>query len=263
MSDNNQNPRVHSGSINEKAQNSNAPLAKEGDIAVFRHRYRPYVSVNGVEVPIYNVSVGKRGERQYLEVYGNVAGRQLDPEMVLELMKGEAIELDFPSKNGGTYIASLVNGGVKTETIKTTAGVERSTSKLNLVKIGHLVNQNGEHFGYKVPTADRRQIEVQKYIRSHSLPAAPPIELDARDCYTLVQGGEGTQIKTALGTVKMMGTKDKEVPGEKGVTVYTHATLGIRYNPEIDKQLRAIADAATQGEPQGEQDEQEVPSVKP
>jgi hypothetical protein len=246
--------------MNEKPQNSSAPLAKDGEIAVFRHRYKPYVSVNGVEVPIYNVSVGKRGERQYHEVYGNVAGRQLDPEMVLELMKGEAIELDFPSKNGGTYIASLVNGGIKTETITTQQGVTRSISKINLVKIGHLVNQNGEHFGYKVPTADRRQIEVQKYIRSSTLPAAPSMELDARDCYTLVQGGEGTQIKTTLGTVKMMGTKDKEVTSEKGVTVYTHATLGIRYNPEIDKQLRAMAGAAIQGE---QDEQQEMSRIKP
>jgi hypothetical protein len=247
--------------MNEKPQNNNsAPLAKEGDIAVFPHRYRPHVSVNGVEVPIYNVAVGKRGERQYMEVYGNVAGRQLDPEMVLELMKGEAIELDFPTKSGGTYVASLVNGGIKTETITTQQGATRSTSKVNLVKIGHLINHNGEHFGYKVPTPDRRQIEVQKYIRSSALPEAPPIELDARDCFTLVQGGEGTQIETALGTVKMMGTKDKEVVSEKGVTIYTHATLGIRYNPKIDQQL---ADAATESGSQGDPAEQGVSSIKP
>jgi hypothetical protein len=224
----------------EQNDNPNAPLVKEGDIAVFRHRHRPFVLVHGVEVPIYNVSVGKRDKRTYLEVYGNVAGRRLEPEMVLELMKGEAIELDFPSQSGGTYIASLVNGGVKTEEFTNQqTGVKRTTAKLNTVKIGHLCNRDGEHFGYKVPTADRRHIEVQKYIRSSTFPDGPSIELDARDCYTLVQGGKGTQIQTEFGTVQMMGTSDKEVTTAKGVVVYTHAKLGIRYNAQIAQELKA------------------------
>src|SRR6516162_11677127 len=67
----------------------NQPLAKESDIAVFLRRK---VSVEGVEVPIYNVAVGPRDKRTYVEVYGDVAGRKLEPQMVLELMKGEEID---------------------------------------------------------------------------------------------------------------------------------------------------------------------------
>ena len=40
-------------------------------------------------------------------------------EMVLELMKGEAIEVDFPSRSGQSYVGSLVNGGLKTEHLMT------------------------------------------------------------------------------------------------------------------------------------------------
>ncbi len=132
-------------------QTSTAPVAKAGDIAVFLRRT---VSVQGVEVPIYNVSVGKQGARSYVEVYGNVAGRRLEPEMVLALMQGEAIEVDFPSRSGQSYVGSLVNGGLKTETVN-----GRTTTKLNMVKIGHLIDRNGEQFGYKVPTVEGGYIE--------------------------------------------------------------------------------------------------------
>jgi len=215
-------------------QSGNAPLAKEGDIAVFLRRT---VSVQGVEVPIYNVSVGKQGERSYVEVYGNVAGRRLEPEMILELMKGEAIEVDFPSRSGQSYVASLVNGGLKTETFN-----DRTTTKLNMVKIGHLIDRNGEQFGYKVPTATGGSIEFYKHIRSGSLKDAPAIELDARDCYTLAQGGPGTEIKKELGTVKMTGTHDKQV-GEK---TYTRASLALRYAKEIHESLKAREEAQGQ-----------------
>jgi hypothetical protein len=203
-----------------------SPLAKDGDIAVFLRRN---VSVQGVEVPIYNVSVGKRGERSYVEVYGNVAGRRLEPEMVLALMQGEAIEVDFPSRNGQSYVASLVNGGLKEVTFE-----GRTTNKLNMVKVGHLIDRNGEQFGYKVPTAEGGPLEFYKHIRSGQFPNAPAIELDARDCYALVKGGEGTEITKELGTVKMTGTVDKVV-GEK---TYTRAQLAVRYSPEILQTLK-------------------------
>jgi hypothetical protein len=207
-------------------QISNAPLAKEGDIAVFLRRT---VSVQGVDVPIYNVSVGKQGARSYVEVYGNVAGRRLEPEMILELMKGEAIEVDFPSRSGQNYVGSLVNGGLKTETFN-----DRTTTKLNMVKIGHLIDRNGEQFGYKVPTVEGGHIEFYKHIRSGQFPNAPVIELDARDCYALVLGGAGTEIKKELGTVKLTGTSDKTI-GEK---TYTRASLAVRYTNEIDQKLK-------------------------
>jgi hypothetical protein len=203
--------------MSEKQTNT-APVAKAGDIAVFLRRT---VSVQGVEVPIYNVSVGKQGARSYVEVYGNVAGRRLEPEMILELMKGEAIEVDFPSRSG--------NGGLKTETFN-----DRTTTKLNMVKIGHLIDRNREQFGYKVPTVEGGHIEFYKHIRSGQFPNAPAIELDARDCYALVQGGTGTEIKKELGTVKMTGTVDKLV-GEK---TYTRASLAVRYTPEILQKLK-------------------------
>ena len=207
-------------------QTSTAPVAKAGDIAVFLRRT---VSVQGVEVPIYNVSVGKQGARSYVEVYGNVAGRRLEPEMILELMKGEAIEVDFPSRSGQSYVGSLVNGGLKTETFN-----DRTTTKLNMVKIGHLIDRNGEQFGYKVPTVEGGHIEFFKHIRSGQFPNAPAIELDARDCYALAQGGAGTEIKKELGTVKLTGTVDKVV-GEK---TYTRASLAVRYTPEISQRLK-------------------------
>jgi hypothetical protein len=149
--------------------------------------------------------------------------------MVLALMQGEAIEVDFPSRSGQSYVGSLVNGGLKTETFN-----DRTTTKLNMVKIGHLIDRNGEQFGYKVPTVEGGHIEFFKHIRSGQFPNAPAIELDARDCYALVQGGAGTEIKKELGTVKMTGTVDKLV-GEK---TYTRASLAVRYTPEISQRLK-------------------------
>ena len=211
-----------------------APLAKDGDIAVFPHMYRPFVTVNNVEVPIYNVAVGKPGKRNYVEVYGNVAGRQLEPEMVLELMKGEEIILDFPSKHGGTYVASLVNGGLKIETFK-----NRTTHKLNMVKIGHIVTKEGEHCGYRVPGPDGRQIEFYKHIRSSKFPKGPSIELDARDCYALATG---EQVQAEIGTVKMTGTSEKQLDvttnGKTETRTFTRATLAMRYRRDIETSLR-------------------------
>jgi hypothetical protein len=219
-----------------------SPLAKDGDIAVF---LRSNVSVQGVEVPIYNVSVGKRGERSYVEVYGNVAGRRLEPEMVLALMQGEAIEVDFPSRSGKSYVASLVNGGLKEVTFE-----GRTTNKLNMVKVGHLIDRNEEQFGYKVPTAEGGSLEFYKHIRSGQFPNAPAIELDARDCYALAKGGEGTEITKELGTVKMMGTVDKVV-GEK---TYTRAQLAVRYSQEI---LRTLKEGSSQQQ-QGSDEERTI-----
>jgi hypothetical protein len=219
-----------------------SPLAKDGDIAVFLRRN---VSVQGVEVPIYNVSVGKRGERSYVEVYGNVAGRRLEPEMVLALMQGEAIEVDFPSRSGKSYVASLVNGGLKEVTFE-----GRTTNKLNMVKVGHLIDRNEEQFGYKVPTAEGGSLEFYKHIRSGQFPNAPAIELDARDCYALAKGGEGTEITKELGTVKMMGTVDKVV-GEK---TYTRAQLAVRYSQEI---LRTLKEGSSQQQ-QGSDEERTI-----
>jgi hypothetical protein len=229
--------------MNEKQTTNTAPLAKEGDIAVFLRRT---VSVQGVEVPIYNVSVGKREERSYVEVYGNVAGRRLDPEMILALMQGEAIEVDFPSRNGPSYVASLVNGGLKQETYE-----GRTTNKLNMVKIGHLIDRNGEQFGYKVPTAEGGSLEFYKHIRSGQFPNAPAIELDARDCYALVKGGAGTEITKDLGTIKMTGTVDKVV-GEK---TYTRAQLAVRYSPEI---LQTLKEGSSQQQQQGTDEERTI-----
>jgi len=85
-----------------------------------------------------------------------------------------------------------------------------------------------------VPTVEGGHIEFFKHIRSGQFPNAPAIELDARDCYALVQGGAGTEIKKELGTVKMTGTVDKLV-GEK---TYTRASLAVRYTPEISQKLK-------------------------
>ena len=85
-----------------------------------------------------------------------------------------------------------------------------------------------------MPTVEGGHIEFFKHIRSGQFPNAPAIELDARDCYALVQGGAGTEIKKELGTVKMTGTVDKLV-GEK---TYTRASLAVRYTPEISQKLK-------------------------
>jgi hypothetical protein len=249
-------------------KDANQPLAKEGDIAVFLRRT---VSVNEVQVPIYNVAIGPLAEkharglewrrRSYVEVYGDVAGCRLEPEMVLELVKGEEIVLDFPKRDGGSYVATLVNAGQKKETYtnpKTNKTWE--TTKLNLVKIGHINTQQGEHIGYRVPTPAGDYIEFYKHINSKAFPNGPAIELSARDCYALAEGGEGTEVKTELGTVKMSGTYNKEVKGE----TYVRASLAMRYNKELYNRL-VKEQNASQAQATGEshQETESGQSIKP
>jgi hypothetical protein len=241
------------------AKEGNQPLAKEGEIAVFLRRK---VSVNDVDVSIYNVAVGPKDKRSYVEVYGDVAGCKLEPEMVLELIKGEEIILDFPKRDGGSYVATLINAGQKKETYtnpKTNKTWE--TNKLNLVKVGHINNQQGEHIGYRVPTPAGDYIEFYKHINSKAFPTGPAIELSARDCYALAEGGEGTEVKAELGTVKMAGTYDKEVKGE----TYTRASLAMRYNRELYNKLVKERDAAQTQNPASEspQESEESQMVKP
>jgi hypothetical protein len=119
-----------------------------------------------------------------------------------------------------------------------------------MVKVGHLIDRNEEQFGYKVPTAEGGSLEFYKHIRSGQFPNAPAIELDARDCYALAKGGEGTEITKELGTVKMMGTVDKVV-GEK---TYTRAQLAVRYSQEI---LRTLKEGSSQQQ-QGSDEERTI-----
>ena len=236
----------------------NQPLAKESDIAVFLRRK---VSVEGVDVPIYNVAVGPRDKRTYVEVYGDVAGRKLEPQMVLELMKGEEIILDFPKRDGGTYVATLINAGEKQEKYtnpKTNKTWE--TNKLNLVKVGHINTQQGEHIGYRVPTRAGGYIEFYRHISSKAFPNGPAIELSARDCYALAEGGEGTEVKTQLGTVKMAGTYNKEVKGE----TYVRASLAMRYNKELyDRLVKEQNASQAQATGEAHQETESGQSIKP
>lgn len=157
---------------------SNAPQAKDGDLAVFLKSTVIKKGPDGnplYEVPIYTVARGPRGARSYERVWGEVSGRVLQADMVLELAKGEAIELDFPSRDGqSTYVASLVAGDLHPKEHNGFRYEQRE-----LVKVRHLCRtSDGLCVGYCVPDGQGGYVD---FYRVHSLnprvkPTAPPSE---------------------------------------------------------------------------------------
>jgi hypothetical protein len=226
-----------------RAAASHAPLAKAGDLAVFLRRTVPRKDEHGnplYEVSVYNVAVGPRAGRSYVEVFGNVAGTNLEPEMVLELMKGEAIELEFPARDGTAYVASLVNGGVHPRTYKNSV-----TQELRVVKVGHINRRlDGMVIGYRVPDGRGGEVEFYKphFLKAKGQPDGPTLEMDAAHCYRLVQGGPGTEVELERGTVRFEGVGERVFNGK----TYFKAELKLRYHAQA--QSAPDAGEALEGE---------------
>jgi hypothetical protein len=230
----------------------NEPLAKDGDLAVFLKSTVAKKDSDGnplYEVPIYTVARGPKGARSYERVWGEVSGRVLQADMVLELAKGEAIELEFPSRGGqGTYVASLVAGDLQPKEHNGFRYDQRE-----LVKVRHLCrSSDGLCIGYGVPDGHGGYVDFYRvhYLKPEGQADGPTARMDAGHCYRLLKGGPGAEIDLGPGIVRFEGTESREKDGR----TYTQAKLQLRYHAAVEAKLEANRGGQRQAPPQaGEQ----------
>ena len=233
----------------------NAPLAKDGDLAVFLKSTVTKKDQDNnplYEVPIYTVARGPKGARSYERVWGEVSGRVLQADMVLELAKGEAIELEFPSRDGqSTYVASLVAGDLQPKEHNGFRYEQRE-----LVKVRHLCRSSDVLcVGYCVPDGRGGHVDFYRvhYLKPEGQTDGPSARMDAGHCYRLLKGGPGAEIDLGPGVVRFEGTE----PREKDGRTYTQARLQLRYHPAVETELEANRAGRRQASPQeGNQDGQ-------
>lgn len=168
--------------MNEKR----APDAKseDGTIAV-------WANTTPTGKPVYNIAEGpKNGPKVYTEVWPDVAGKVISPKDVIEIYKGNSIEMDLVGQTSGKpYVGFITSGGIENRPRKDNSEKTDRVMRLELV-LPLTKKEGGELYGFQVGSGK----DAVKVFAKGGAKDGEQVMLEPRDAVRLVKDRETLQI---------------------------------------------------------------------